>query len=838
MMQGKTAAQKPRESWTEKLKKKNAAVRLGFLARMVRELLWLGAGFLFGQASMLFETNPLGIALLCASGGHVISISAGLILSAWFLGRQPWLFTVTYLAAALIRAISSKLAQPREPLRGPLPDQIRAKLYPREDRRQNLTPEAKKPAGKFRAWLENLHVADLLRETWREICGLFHEWIPLRMATAAVCMLIVSLFRVIGGKFQYYDLFAAFFAVLVAPAAVMVYSAFLGDRKKMKVLYILSAGALLFSLIWAADSLVVGSLSLAAFFALFFSLWITHKAGLPAGLAAALLAGLAHDPMSIPAYLLAVLAFAIACSRGRTIPGIAVAVFAALGWSVYAHGVSALLPLLFSNLAAGAVLTLMIHFSESVAPEAEKQTSPAAHRVAAQLRMETNHRNETTDRLRGVSEAFSSLSEMFYNLSDRLRRPTTIDLRRLCDASFDRFCTDCPHRTVCWGLEYAETLEVLNALAKSLHTHGTVTQKQISPVLGRRCGSMDRILIDINQECAKLTGDLLRDNRTEIFAMDYEAAANIINDALEEDAQEYRMDTALADRIFEYLPSAGLSAQAVVVYGGRLREVAIRDVDIDRASVSAETLRRDIGEICGTELSNPSFEVEGPVCTMVLHTRRRFSVIGAQKCVSANGGVCGDAVTLFSNRKDYFYALVNDGMGSGHDAALTANLCSVFLEKMLRAGNRTNTSLRMLNNLLLSRTHENSTAECSSTVDLLELDLVSGTGLFIKSGAAPSFVVRGTAVHRVQTGSAPIGILREIEAQSCEFPFKVGDTVILVSDGILEEDTDAAWLTTYLCGIADVSPEKIAYQICAHAAKNEKKDDCSAIVLRIGESEE
>lgn len=836
-MQGKTGATKP-ETLTEKLKKKNAAARLGIFARVLRETLWLGAGFLFGQASLLFETNPLGVAFLCAASGHILPISTGLILSAWWIGGQPWLLTVTYLAAALIRAISSRLAEPHEKIRQPLPEQIRAKLYPEKEGAGLPADKPEKSGSRLRERLEKLFVLPFFREFGREFKELFHEWIPLRMATAAVCMLIVALFRVIAGGFSYYDLFAALFSVAVAPAAVMVYTSFLGERKQFRILYAISAAALLFSLIWSADSLVLGTVPLSACFALFFSLLIAHRVGLPAGIASAVLCGLAHDPMAIPAYLLAVLFYAVFRARGRELFGVPCAVFAALGWSVYAHGVRALLPLLFADLAAGAAFTLVVRLTD-LGKSKEKAEDPLPdHEAAMQFRVLSKHQNETTDRLRGISEAFSSLSEMFYNLSDRLRRPTTIDLRRLCDNSFDRFCTDCPHRTVCWGLEYADSLEVLNALAKSLHTHGTVTQKQISPVLLRRCGSMDQILSEINRDCARLTGELLRDNRTEIFAMDYEAAANIINDALEEDEQEYRLDTEIAGRIAEYLPSAGLSAQAVVVYGGRLRQVAIRDMNIDRASVSAETLRRDISELCRAELSTPSFEVEGPVCTMVLHTRRRFFVVGAQKCVSANGGVCGDAVTLFSNRKDYFYALINDGMGSGRDAALTANLCSVFLEKMLRAGNRTNTSLRMLNNLLLSRTHENSAAECSSTVDLLELDLVSGAGTFIKSGAAPSFVVRGATVHRVQTGSAPIGILRETEAQSSEFSFRAGDTVVLVSDGILQEDADAVWLTNYLCGIEEINPEKIAYQICAHAAKAERRDDCSAIVLRIEENEE
>lgn len=829
-MQGQAEPKRQRRGLTEKLKQKDASARVGAVLRVLREILWLGAGFLFGQGSMLFGTNPLGIALLCASEAHIISIAGGLILGALFSEPQPWLLIVTYVAAALIRAVSSRLADAREPRRRPLPARLRDRLQTGAD------PDKPAPrTGGLRARFSATAFAGVLRDLRGELRTLFGEWIPLRMVTAAVCMLIVSLFRVIGGGFRYYDLFATFFAVFVAPAAVMVYAVRLGERRDLRMLYAVSTGALLFSLVWASDSLLLGIVPLSAFFALFLSLLAAYRAGAVAGVAAAILAGLGHDPMSIPAYLLAVLVFSLFHARKKSDFGIPVAVFTALGWSVYAHGITVVFPLLIANLTAGSLLTIYIHWSSATPKEPLPVAEPG--NAAAQLRYATTRHENTNDRLRGISDAFSSLSEMFYNLSDRLRRPTTLDLHRLCDASFDRFCPSCPHKTVCWGLEYADTLEVLGSLASALHTRGTVSEKQFPPALRRRCPSVEPILTAINRGCAKLTGELLRDNRTEIFAMDYEAAANIINDALEEDDGEYRPDADLAARVAEYLPSAGISAQSVVVYGGRMRQVIVQGVDVDRATVTAETLRSDLSEMCGAEFSAPTFEVDGSTSTMILHTRRRFSVNGSQKCVSAEGGVSGDAVSLFSNGKDYFYALINDGMGSGHDAALTSNLCSVFLEKMLRAGNRAGTSLRMLNNMVLSRTQSNSAAECSSTVDLLEVDLITGSGSFIKSGAAPSFVVRGSTVHRITAGTAPIGILRDTEAQTSVFPLKPGDTVVLISDGIQQNDPDCEWLTGYLSGVSGKDPDEILNRIFLHTSTPDATDDRSAIVLRINAEE-
>ena len=168
---------------------------------------------------------------------------------------------------------------------------------------------------------------------------------------------------------------------------------------------------------------------------------------------------------------------------------------------------------------------------------------------------------------------------------------------------------------------------------------------------------------------------------------------------------------------------------------------------------------------------------------------------------------------------------------------MTSGLCSVFMEKMLRAGNRAGTSLRMLNNMIASRGSD-STKECSSTVDLLELDLMTGDAAFIKSGAAPSFVIRGGVVRKMQSGTVPIGILNTLDAQKTGFLLREGDTVVMISDGVLQSDEDGEWLATFLAETEKLTPEEIVYQICLHSAERETHDDCSAIALRIVSAEE
>ncbi len=794
------------------------------ICSLLAELLWLCCGWLFGGAEMLFGTYPLGIALLCASGKHTVPILIGLIGSALTGKSDPIVYIITYAVAALVRIVSGMIFESIE-TRDDLSEKLIKKLRAAEESVEELENVGR--LGRRKAQRKAGKVGIALVAPIREI---FTESVCLRMATAAVCSFIVSFWRIISGGFQYYDWFAAVFVILTAPIAVTVYSVSLGDHAHPSWLRNLSRAALLFSLIWAAKDVLPFGIPLAVVLSLTFTLCLTAKEGGVAGAVTAILCGLAYAPLYAPGYLFASLLFTISKASKRQGGTILLCVAALLSWSVYVGGALILKTELPAALIGGVATLLVLRFRGSEAEE-ENESGELIRR-----RMEGVRHRDANDHLRGISDAFSSLSEMFYNLSDRFRRPGTLDLRRICDISFDAYCTDCPNKTVCWGLEYSNTLNTVSSLTSALHTKGKVTREQIPAALAHRCESVDGILERINRECARLTGDLLRNNRTEIFAMDYEAAARIINDALEDDDGEYRFDGEEEQKIAEYLKDAGVRAQGVTVYGNRRRRILVRGVDVEQATVTVETLRSDLGEMCGLELSRPVFEVEGNTSTMSLQAKTKIRVTGAQNNVAADGGISGDTVNLFSNKKDYFYALISDGMGAGKEAALTSNICSVFLEKMLRAGNRASTSLRMLNNMIRSRGVD-STRECSSTVDLVELDLITAEASFIKSGAAPSFVVRGKVVHRLQAGTAPIGIISSLDVQSDPFTLRAGDTVVMISDGVLQNDEDAQWLTSYLSGVGGLTPEEIVYHICLHACEKESHDDCSAIALRIEAAE-
>ena len=209
---------------------------------------------------------------------------------------------------------------------------------------------------------------------------------------------------------------------------------------------------------------------------------------------------------------------------------------------------------------------------------------------------------------------------------------------------------------------------------------------------------------------------------------------------------------------------------------------------------------------------------------------RKLSVkVATASLAGSKSEVSGDSLSHFASEEDYYYTLISDGMGSGEIAKETSLFVSDFLKNALQIGVAKETILHMLNHVLKARREE-----CSATVDLFEVDLISGGATFIKSGAAPSFVKRGSSIFRVRSRTAPIGLLSSIDSEKIKVDIKPGDLVIMLSDGVADEADDAPWLLLLLGEPCTDSIDDYARLILSEAQKNSHtNDDMTVAVIKI-----
>lgn len=137
---------------------------------------------------------------------------------------------------------------------------------------------------------------------------------------------------------------------------------------------------------------------------------------------------------------------------------------------------------------------------------------------------------------------------------------------------------------------------------------------------------------------------------------------------------------------------------------------------------------------------------------------------------------------------------LSDGMGCGFPAASESRAAIDLVEKLLRAGFDRKTVIRMANSLMGLR----SPGETFATLDLALVDLAGGEAEFIKVGAAPTFLVSGGRAAVIKSRSLPLGILDAADMESSHVVLKPGDTVVMVTDGVLEGLGDLADRETWV----------------------------------------
>ena len=183
----------------------------------------------------------------------------------------------------------------------------------------------------------------------------------------------------------------------------------------------------------------------------------------------------------------------------------------------------------------------------------------------------------------------------------------------------------------------------------------------------------------------------------------------------------------------------------------------------------------------------------------------------------------------FESSDDKFFSLVCDGMGSGRAAKSTSAFAANFLENVLRHGCDAEGSLHVLNGVIRAANDE-----CSATVDLFELDLMNCEARFIKCGAAPSYVKRDSSIFRIRSRTAPIGLMRSVDAEKIRVEVRSGDFIIMLSDGVCQGTDEAPWLLELLSKYDGRSPKELADKIISDAKKHAPtKDDMSVAVVKI-----
>lgn len=756
------------------------------LGEIWRGALWLLFSFLLGRTPFPGGTYPLALALVCAPVRRV-GLSAFGVLAGALQGGGGVPMGIGTLLAMLLRILACQLTE---------------------------SGEKGRPGFSLREGLSGLFG--------------FDEPLTARCAGAAVSAFCCGLVRIALTGYSPALLGSMIFSMVISPAAAWLYAGALDTPGVRSPRFEAGTAALLFSAAWVASGISFFGISVGYIFSFFVTLCVALQGGVLRGALTGLLCGLAQGVESAP--ILGLAGFSaglLSASFPLAAPALAAGIclvgqfcFSGIWGAVGLVPETALSCLALHPLILFHRLPKLTLFAESGAP-GRTRTKAALTSLA---------RTEENERLESLSHSFGEISGVLYNLSDRLRRPGVTEWRRLCDTACDRMCPHCAGQAECWGPRLADTLDLVNKMVAQLNHCGRVTPSALSPEAIRRCTHLEEMAEEINHLSAERIESAVKSNKTEIFALDYEVVSKLLEQELNRNNTVWQEDQEMSRAVQDGIRGCDFPFSDIGVYGGRRHTVLVDGVGGSATGDGAEALRRKLEEICACRFRPAEFHLEGGDVLLSLKQSRSFAVEYARAGLGReNEDGNGDSLTAFENREDFFYALISDGMGSGSEAQLTSRLCTLFTQQMLSGGNSKALTLEMLHAIVREKG-----LECSSTMDLFELDLLTGAASFIKSGAAPSFVRRDGNLFRIQSKTMPLGLMRSLDAEETTFDTQPGDVVILLSDGIAQNFEEGIWLLELLTNGWDDDLDAMASRIVEHARLNTpRSDDATVCLIRI-----
>jgi len=390
-------------------------------------------------------------------------------------------------------------------------------------------------------------------------------------------------------------------------------------------------------------------------------------------------------------------------------------------------------------------------------------------------------------------------------------------------------CRECEEYGTCLRQTPAPCAECIDTIATKLYKKQKIVEGDISTVPAY-CTKSGHLLRCIEEGVAKLIKEKMHMCRAELCAEEYELFSKLISEARAVKERECAQDKALSSSLEEVLSSAGLEGGTIKVFGERKRHIIGAAEDADGKLITSPKIKDGIEKSAGIKLGNIQYYRKNAYALFECSAAPMYSV----DCFSLLSGaskeeVSGDNTHSFESVDGHFYAVLSDGMGSGELAHRVSRFACDFLSKILNSSCNKSTALHILNHAIKERG-----CECSATVDLFDLDLLTGEATFFKCGAAASYVKRASSVFRIRSETAPIGVMKTIDAERIRVEIKGGDYVILLSDGISQSLEDASWLLEILSKPYASDARGLCERIM-HAAleKSVTGDDMSVSVLKI-----
>lgn len=424
------------------------------------------------------------------------------------------------------------------------------------------------------------------------------------------------------------------------------------------------------------------------------------------------------------------------------------------------------------------------------------------------------------------------------SVSEKLATLEAPQVKEVYAAVCEGICNGCRRRDVCWRDRFTDTMAAFRTMGQELRTKGRLSAEAAKGDFVKECHHFDDVISLMNTSYARfLTKEnayhRLSDIRS-IVTDQFEGMAGLLLDLSDHFKTMDRADEQASERVRQLCERYRLPVVEVLCLVGHRNRVTV-ELLLEGDTVPPEGSRwhEEMGDACGCHFTAPVITKNGHITKARLTEKPKYTPHFAAAQVNCRKEkLCGDAYESFYDHEGRYCVVLSDGMGTGGRAAVDGAMTAALAGRMLQAGFRFDSILRIINSALIVKSGDESLA----TLDTVRVDLYTGHLQGVKAGAAPAFLYSRGQVVRLAASTLPIGILREIESEQYEDYMREGDFLVMVSDGVC--DGESEWLEELIDRlVTEGADEKaMANEIVFRAGERQTppcSDDTTALVLRL-----
>lgn len=458
---------------------------------------------------------------------------------------------------------------------------------------------------------------------------------------------------------------------------------------------------------------------------------------------------------------------------------------------------------------------------------------------------EKNQGSELKERAVRAAESYQELARVFSSYLGEKEEDEKEERHKVFLAVKQQVCAECPKHGRCWEDRKEECQDAFFYIAELADRSGNLEHSVLPEYFQINCIATKHLVEDWNriayvERMKKSAFRQMMEGKDALVRQLMETANCFLRISEEKEKQgDFSLDRQKELRAWLKQYHIKVGESSLLEKKGKGREWRLKLRCDARRRVSVRLLERLLSEWLGVPVKETlqySRMLSEEEQEMVFREEPGYVVMtGVARSVKKEQETSGDSFSFFYEEDGEMTMILSDGMGSGESAAKESEEVLGILERMLAAGFKEETAIRLINSVLALRAEQRRFA----TLDISRVNLYSGTCEFIKIGSAATYIKRGRFMESVSAKTLPIGMVQHVDYDSVVKKLYDGDVIIMVSDGVLEvvpEKEREKFLQTVIGEDTEQKPQVIAGRIlnASLVLQNyEPKDDMTVLVCGV-----